>query len=273
MLIEAILDEKQQLESRILKYLDEVPFDLFSEWMGLQQKIGEYLTDVAFSFIAKKRGAYIVTNPVNPAAYAHFIRPDVQSKTFLIRKQTLKNGMSRGFLEPDTQNIPLQFWIQGEPFYAVEREGQECLVKRVKLSDRQLNVSCYEDNSLIVSDVDLISIISKNNSDIIELNSMYGELTKEELLIIEEINRYFQRVVSLYCSMKSVSKFKIIAHGPANRFSHSKASHLHYPMKVYKPDASIDYLEGEFIHFQNKIESLGYPVYCNPKWELVSSNE
>lgn len=268
--IKNFLDENQILERQILEHPDEVSFDLFTEWSSNQQKMGEHLADIAFCAIAKKYNAYILSNPVHPASYAHFIRSDVQSKTFAIRARTLRNGIRSGFLELESEfgMKPLDFWIQGQQFYAVERAGKECLVKQAIASDRHLTASCYEDRSFIVSDVDLVSIFSRENSDKIVFDPLYGELTAQEFTIIRDVNQYFQALVLNYCAFAAPSLFRVIAHGPANRFSNSKASHLHYPMKVYTPHSSIEFLDREFLNFNRKMGSLGYHVYLNPKWEF-----
>lgn len=266
--IRNFLEENQMLEKRILEHPDEVSFDLFTEWSSNQQKIGEHLADSAFCAIAKKYDAYILSNPVNPASYAHFIRSDVQSKTFTIRERTLRNGMRSGFLESESGMKPLDFWIQGQQLYAVERAGKECLVKQAIAPDRQLTVSCYKNGSFIVSDVDLVSIFSRENSDKIVFDPLYGELTAQEFTIIRDVNQYFQALVLNYSAVADPSLLRVIAHGPANRFSNSKASHLHYPMKVYTPHLSVEFLDREFLNFNQKMGSLGYHVYLNPKWEF-----
>ncbi len=267
-LIRNLLDENQTLEKQMLEYPDEVSFDLFTEWNAHQQKVGEHLTNFAFCAIAKKYDVYILSNPVNPASYAHFIRSDVQSKTFSIRSQTLRNGMRSGFLESESEMKPLVFHIQGQQLYAVERAGKECLVKKAIASDRHLAASYYEDGSYIVSDIDLVSIFSRENSDTIVFDPLYGELTAQELAIIQDVNQYFQASLLNYPLFALPSSFRVIAHGPANRFSHSKSSHLHYPMKVYTPQSSIEFLDQEFLNFSRKMGSLGYHVYLNPKWEF-----
>ena len=266
--IRNFLDENQMLEKQILEHPDEVSFEFFTEWSSNQQKMGEHLANIAFCAIAKKYDSYILSNPVNPASYAHFLRSDVQSKTFTIRARTLRNGIRSGFLESESGMKLLDFWIQGQQLYAVERAGKECLVKQAIVSDRYLPVSCYEDGLFIVSDVDLVSIFSRENSDKIIFDSLYGELTAQEFTIIRDVNQYFQTLVSNYYAFAAPSLFRVIAHGPANRFSHSKASHLHYPMKVYTPQSSIEFLDREFLNFNRKVDSLGYHVYLNPQWEF-----
>lgn len=270
--IRDLLEENQRLEKIFLEYSQEVSFDLFSEWRSNRQKMGEYLADEAFSYIAKKYDSYILANPVNLPSYSHFIRSDVQSKTFSIRSRTLRSGIRSGFLESESEfgMRPLDFWIQGQQFYAVSRAGQECLVKEVIASDIILKTCCYEDSSFIISDVDLVSIFLRDNSDEILFDSIYGELTLQELIMIQDLNQYFQELVSKYCSCTVSSSFRLIAHGPANRFSSSKASHLHYPLKVCTPCLSIELLgqTKEFLGFNQKMKSLGYHVYLNPKWEF-----
>jgi len=262
------LDKNQTFEKRIFEHPDEISFDLFSTWRFNQQKMGEYLTDVAFCAVAKKYDIYILANPVNPASYAHFIRSDVQSKTFTIRGRTLNVGMRGGFLESESGMKPLNFWIQGQRFYAVEREGKECLVRRAIASDRILTASCYEEGSFIVSDVDLVSIFSHKDSNKPVFDPMYGELTVQERTIIQDVNRYFQALVSSCYKLAVPSSFKLIAHGPANHFSNSKVSHLRYPMKICTPDSSIEFLEYKFLDFHREMRKSGYYADLNSKWEF-----
>lgn len=273
--IRDLSEENQKLEKLILEHATEVSFNLFSEWRSNRQKIGEHLADEAFGFIAKKYDAYILSNPVNPASYAHFIRSDVQSKTFSIRGRTLRSGLGSGFLESDEFGMkPLNFWIQGQQFFAVTRADNECLVNELLPSDVILKASCYEDGSFIISDIDLISIYLRNNSDEILFDSIYGELTEQELILIREVNEYFQELI--FCTFSVASSFRLIAHGPANRFSNSKISHLHYPLKVCTPSSTIEFLDQEmdpksnknFLDFNRNMTSLGYHAYLNPKWEF-----
>jgi hypothetical protein len=267
-LIENFFSENRMLEERILGCVDEVPLEFFSAWSCNRQEMGEYLTDVACCAIAKKYNSYVIANPVNPTSYAHFIRHDVQSKSFAILARTLRTGIRNGFLESGSNMRPLDFCIQGQKFYAVERTGKERLVKKTVVSDKPLMVSCYEDGSFIVSDVDLVSIFSHEGSDKILFDPTYGELTAHELTMIQELNCYFQELVSNYCASASPSFFKLIAHGAANRFSNSKASHLHYPMKIYTPHSAIKFLSHDFFDFNYKMSVLGYHAYLNPKWGI-----
>lgn len=284
-----VLKENQKLEVQILEQKNEISFDLFCKWRSNLQKIGEYLVDHTFCCIAQKYDSYILSNAVNFAAYSSFTRFDVQSKGFTIKEQTLKQGIRGGFLESQSFEFtmkPLYFWIQGQRFSAVERDGRECLVKEVVSSDSILKVCCNINDEYIISDIDLISIFLKNNSDEIIFDENYGELTIHELAIIQEINQSFQENLCTYfgggpqilnsAPPYCLSSFKMIAHGPANRFSNSKASHLHYPLKLCTPFFSVEFLGQEMdpnsmndlINFNEKMKSLGYHVFLNPKWKF-----
>jgi hypothetical protein len=264
--INNLLEKNQMIEKQILEHSDEILFDLFSEWRFRRQRVGEYLADMALCAITKKYNSYILANPVNPISYAHFIRSDTQSKAFTIRSRVARTGVRNGFLESGSAMKPLDFWIQDQRFFAVERDGKECLVKEVIPSDRSLTVSCYEDGLFIVSDIDLVSIFAYEKSDEILFDPIYGELTVQELIMIRDVNQIFQKLVSDYCLFGASTSFKLIAHGAANRFSHSKASHLHYPMKIYTPDASCEILDGEFFNFNEKMRTMGYHTHLNPEW-------
>lgn len=275
--IDNFLEEDQRLGNIIIDYITEIPFNLFLEWSSNRQKMGECLVDQAISFIAQKYNSYILSNPLNPSSYAHFLRSDVQSKMFSIRQRTIRGTMCSGFL--DTESIEfgakhLSFIIGGEQFFAVKRKENECLVRETNFSDIPLKVCCYEDGTLIVSDIDLISILSQDSSDTLLDDPTYGELNVNEKMMICELNQYFQDLINkLYPSSKS-SLFRLIAHGPANRFSNSKSSHLHYPLKVYTPLSSIEFLgkgigsesHREFIDFNLQKAFLGYHAHINPKW-------
>ena len=308
--METCLEEKQRIEAPMLKDEKEVPLGLFLEWRACLQKMGERLADAAFCTIAKKYDAYILSNPVNSASYAHFLRSDVQSKTFSIRARTLREGIRNGFLaadESEFQAKPLDFWIQGQRFHAVVREGKECLVKELGPSDERLQVACYESGLLITSDIDLISIVTRDPSDDRLFDPVYGELTGQELVIIKEVNLLFRELTASYSMGKGHSSYLLIAHGPANRFSQSKASHLHFPMKVCTPHGSVEFLsrinkeppqsdhqdmsenksaeanprlaitdsssyfsiETDFLAFNRHLKSLGYHVHHNEKWGFV----
>ena len=272
--IEKLLEENQKIEEAILSFEDEVSFDFFSAWRAKQQQVGERLADIAISLTAKEFDAYILANPVNPSSFAHFIRPDVQSKSFHIRARTIRSGIRSGFLESHPsqfQTRPLVFCVGGETYDSVQRANVESLVRKKESSDISLIVSCYENGSYIVSDIDLISIYLRENSDETLSDPIYGELTAQELAVVQELNRNFLQVTAKYYPLQSQSSFRLIAHGPANRFTHSKASHLHYPMKIYAPSSSIERLEdshANFLEFHRVMLTQAYHGYLNSKWEF-----
>lgn len=276
--IRYLLEKIQTLEKQTLVHKQEISFDLFSTWRAHRRKIGKYIADETLCYIARKYNAYILSNPVYPFSYAHFTRSDVQSKNFSVKERTLRDGISSGFLKSKSSIFrikSLDFWIQQQRFYAVQRNNKECLVKKAIYSDIPLKVSCYEDNSFIISDIDLVSIALHNSSNKLLFDVRYGELTMEELIIIQDINQYFQKLIARYFAFE-ISEFRLIAHGPANRFSKSKISHLHYPMQVYTPAGSMELLGHEmdtnssdkFFGFNRKLDSLGYCTYLNPTWKF-----
>jgi len=268
-LFEDLLNKSQKLGQHILQQKDPVPLELFLQWRANCEKIGEYLSDTTFCTLAKKHDAYILVNPVNPASYAHFIRPDVQSKTLTIQARTLRTGICSGFLEADFQKKQLDFWIQGEQFYAVKRSSKECLVRKMISSDQELAVCCYENGYFIVSDVDLVAIFIRENADEVIFNPLYGELTSQELAMVQEMNQHFQELVSYCFTLPTSSSLRLIAHGAANRFSLSKAFHLHYPMKIYTPDGGVQLLEEDFLNFHEKMKLSGYFSPLNPNWRFA----
>lgn len=254
--------------------LSTVPFSLFSEWRAICASVGELLVDEAMAFIAKKQDVIIVTNPVNTLSYAHVMRSDVQSKTFAIRERTLRSGVRNGFLKPNPLYCvdgDLKFKVGKEFFYAVLRNGQETLVKDLERSDELLKVGCYADGSYVISDIDLVSILFKSTSKNI-YDPEYGELTLQEAELIKEFNGHFVSLVGRY--FESQSAYRLISHGPANRFSESKATHIHYPLKVYSAagktflgnEANRESSTKELLEFFGCAKHLGYHADLNPRW-------
>lgn len=259
------------LENQVNQLSNEISFESFSNWQDVQKKIGTDLVNEAFSFIANKYDLIFLSNPINPSSFAHFIRSDVQSKDFSIRKRTLRAGIANGFLEKDHdfQIKPLKFQIENKNYHAIARDTQECLVEELLDTDVPTLVSCTKNGFYIVSDIDLIAIYQKKTAQKNIFDSEYGELTTSELAIIKDLNQYFQKLV--FKDNINVSHlFKLVAHGPANRFSGSKASHIHYPITIHTPNQSIEYLDGQagfdFLDFNQKMESIGYYAGLNPKW-------
>jgi hypothetical protein len=267
--IEELLVETQKIEKWILEHEEPIGLKLFFEWRENRQKIGECLADAAFGAIADKYDAHILSNPVNPSSYAHFIRSDVQSKTFTILSRTIREGMRSGFLESEDKGRMrlLDFWVGGQQFYAVQRMGAECLVKEPAASDIPLTVACYEDNSLIISDIDLVSIFLKQNSKTSHFDPAFGELTAEEKALVQDLNRTFQELVSTYFDS---SAFRLIAHGASTRFSNAKTAWLNRSMKLHSPCSSVKWLDGldAFYAFNREMDNLGYYVHLNPNWEF-----
>ncbi len=274
--VRTYFEENERVERIILEQSEKISFDLFCDRIFIHRKIGEYLVDETLCFIANKYDAYILSNPVNPCSYAHFIRPDVESKDYSIRKRTIRTGISNGFLEPDIAEFsvkPLQFLIGEEVFYAQAKHGEEYLVKSPIDPEHNIPVACYETGKYIISDLDLIAVYLKSGTREHVFDSEYGEITEEELMIVKDINRYFQELIFDRFPKFVPGPFKLVAHGPANRFSNSKSSHIHYPLKVYTPHQKVEYLGSDnsisnFLDFNQKIESLGYFVYLNPKWDF-----
>lgn len=212
--------------------------------------------------MTQKYNAYVLSNPVNPASYSHFLLPNVQSKTIAVRCKTLREGIRNGFLDSiEFSMSPLGFEIEGEWHFAVIREGRECLVRKIEPSDIPLKISCYPNGQRIISDIDLVAIYLPNNSDQKFFDETYGEVTLEERVFIEDLNQRFQR--------GAMNQFRLISHGPANRFEGAKRACLHFPMKVHTP-SSIEFLQdmGEFMAFMQTVEGLGYRPSLNPKWGL-----
>ncbi len=259
------------LDDKVNQLSNEMLFECFLNWQKKQIEIGKELVNEAFSFIANKYDLFILSNPINPSSFAHFVRDDVQSKDFSIRKRTLRAGIANGFLEkdPDFQVKPLKFQIGNKNYHGIIRSGKECLVENILDTDEQILVSCTENGHYIISDIDLIAIYQKKTIQKNIVNLEYGELTENELEIIKDLNLFFQKLVFKNATKPS-HLFKLIAHGPANRFNGSKASHIHYPITIHASNQSIEYLDGQsgfnFLSFNQKMESIGYYAGLNPNW-------
>lgn len=274
-----LVKQSEELQRELESTKDCLPFFLCSKWFDIKKKIGEALADEAFSNVAKRRDCYFLSNPVNKESYAHFSREDVQSKGFEIRSRTSRSGIKSGFFEPSDEfpEKPLSFKLRETVYFAVEREGIECLVKTIAPTDIIIKAGCYPDSSYIVSDIDLVAIVSTSTNDACILDAEYGELTKEELEILKDVNSTFQTLTASVFCRKKLSRFRPVAHGPANRFSKSKFSHIHYPLKIHSPDGSIGYLTDEnnetngkvFIEYLTSLYNGGYHTFLNPVWDVA----
>ena len=166
--LQYLLDSNHNIERKILSSPKEIPFSLFVDWRLSQERVGRELVRIALSKTAKNCEACIITNPVNPVSYAHFLRSDVQSKSFKIRERTLRSGVRSGFLSSLSDQflvLPLRFHIQNRVFYGRSKENQEVIIAEDSAKGELLNVSCYPDGSFIISDIDLISIVFRSPSE------------------------------------------------------------------------------------------------------------
>jgi hypothetical protein len=259
---------------------NEIDFSFFDEWRNCQLHLGQVLVDEVLIHIAKTHGVYLFVNPTNPVSFAHFIRHDVQSKCFTIRERASRSGVQNGFICESLRykRQPLKFYLGKDCYAAVRRAGIETLTKVVNEQDDIVSACCYDDGSYIVSDLDLICMAFKGrNDDQTFSDQEYGELTHKEKTTIEGINDLFQYHVNQHFPFQTPSTFKLISHGPYNRFSLSKASHIHFPLIVYTPagaklnlgiesdpESSLDVL-GSFF---NAIASEGYCIHLNPNWNM-----
>lgn len=264
MKLASLLQRNEAIERKLIETKDHIPFELFASWRDVQQEIGAYRVSQAMSALAKKYGVYILANPVNSASYAHFLRDDVQSKSFTIRQRTAREGIQNGFITEVVSGLkakPLVFTIQGEKLFAVLRDDIAVLTSSPIFSDREITACCYQDDTFVISDIDLLFIVMKTPSDTIQ-DEEFGELTRAEHELILELNCHFT-------SDCSWSGFKLIAHGPSNRFSDSKASHIHFPISVYGSEAcqSIETME-QLLQFLKGLGKQGYEIVLNPKWYL-----
>lgn len=244
----------------------DISYNAFITWRTRQKEQGKKHAMNALRHNAQAYNSYILANPVNETSFAHFLRSDIQSKTFSVQARTERTGILDGFIamQEGIDTRPLIFIYEGESYTAIERNGKQLLTLNPSPHDTIIHASCYSDGSFIVSDIDLLFIISKKavSSEII-LDPTFGELTSDEKEMIEEINSTFS------------PNFKLITHGPANRFSKSKASHIHFPITIATPKGDIISLGKEeekisslnaLFSFLSSIEELGYQYTLNPRW-------
>ena len=238
-------------------------FEEFVTWRNKQQNIGQELVTSVLCTIAKQFNAYIIANPVNTVSFAHFLRSDVQSKHFSIRERSAREGLQNGFLQSSSFNTrPLHFQIDNTLLHAVTRNNQQTLTKDIQDEDIPIAVSCYADGSFIVSDVDLLFILFKQPCDEILVNDEYGELSKQEKVCIQEINHRFQNIVG------ANTRYNLISHGPANRYSQSKISHIHDDLTLYSPTGCTSLGKQMLFDFLAEVQNSGYYLHMNKNWCL-----
>lgn len=277
--LHTLLEIEREWISKLTAQGGCISVDFFDEWMKVRQRIGEVLADQAISSCTLEHDAYIFSVPVHTASFAHFLRSDVQSKNFHISERTLRNTIASGFIDGKTagfQSKPLCFDVGNETYYGVIRNNEECLTRSVEVSDIPIRAACYDDGSFIVSDIDLVQIALRTSDTETIYDSCFGELSCSELNIVREINTRFQNLVTTYYHLDRMPPYRLLAHGPGSRFSQSKASHLHFPMKVYTSSGAIEKL-GEkddacnisrYLDYMRGLKKDGYYAPLNPNWGL-----
>lgn len=230
-------------------------YEQFLKWRENQQQIGEMRVNEAFSWAAKEYNVYIFANPVNPTSYAHFIRNDVQSKTWQIRERTSREGMQNGFITSSVSGL-LPRVLTFDRFFAVRRNGEEILTQEIGEKDEPIEVFCYPDGSYVISDIDLLMISTQERTQEVLQDEQLGEVRSEDKKVIDAINRYFH------------PRFNLIAHGPANCFSQSKTSHIHYPFTQFSPNGEMGFINTPFLNTLHQLNKKGYLTPLNPRWDL-----
>lgn len=258
---------------------DTLSFQSFELWRSAQCEDGRNLVSKAFSYIANKYNAHILCNPTNPTSYSHFLRNDVQSKTYEIRDRTARHGFTDGFIpfkEP-YQKRNLNFCIEGNLWHAVTRNGNEVLTRNVNSDDTFVRVSAYTTDELIISDIDLLFILLKIPQEDVINDTEYGQLNLSEKTLITDLNNYFHDLKKNQLQSQNLTTFKLVSHGPANRFSGSKFSHIHYPITIFSPGNTVELgcetnkedSLNELLTFLDEKKKNGYLVDLNPNWGII----
>ncbi len=107
----------------VLHLKNRISFEEFITWLESCRLKGERLVDKALRNAAMTKRVAILANPTKPVSFAHFIRPDVQSKECKVRERTLQEGVGKGFLSPIKffSERELTFTIENELFYATDK--------------------------------------------------------------------------------------------------------------------------------------------------------
>jgi len=247
--------------------------------LELKQQLGELCVKEAISKTAKELSVGIFANPINKAAFARFIQPGTESKKTGINARTEREGILQGFIKGEYQGCsrkPLIESIGNIQAYAVVRNGDEIYTCTPLTKDLPIQVCCYPTGEYITSDIDLVAIAQTSEADTRSCsNDPFGELTYHDKYVIQILNENFRMIIKEKLGVNSY--FTLIAHGPSNRFSGSKQSHLHFPMSLFLPDGRLvqfgdeqnrDESIQEFLEWRHDLQKIGNLITLNPLWNL-----
>ncbi len=96
--IYSLLEREEDLKNTLSKRFYLLAFD---KWEKVRVQISQLLVSSTISLIVQKFNVILAHNPVNIAAFAHFLRSDVQSKNMHIRKRAIKRTEEVGFEPTD----------------------------------------------------------------------------------------------------------------------------------------------------------------------------
>lgn len=282
-MIRSLLDEEHWLTKMIdCCSLDEEYF-ILQRWLKLRECIGQSLLEEAILKTANHFNVVIVANPTKKASMGQFLRADTQSKKMWIKSATIEHGVAAGFIV--TENCEGLFKSQltcqpgAKKFYAVDDRGQIKFISSPSLGMHPVGVLTYPNGKLVTSDVDLVVIAPLiDSSDCRILTGCnFGELSNVEYEILNTGNSIFSSLLDECYPHDAPHCFEIFTHGPSNKFSKSKQSHLHFPMSVFYPTGDSKLLGDNvvrlealslFVDCMKNLKNQGRVADLNPCWEL-----
>jgi hypothetical protein len=252
--------------------------DALESWLEVRGRIAKHLALTAITRVAKEEGVFIAYNPVNPHSFPHMVRADVQSKGMHVRAKSLRSGPAKGFLHGEPlHHLPLTFPVNG-PLYCEENKDGTPFLTRTPGQGIPINVLTTSTGEMITSDIDLLVIgCNREADDSPLLDPQFGELTPFEKRCIQNINQRFQHLVQSSFLNEAGACYRLINHGPANRFSRSQINHIHFPITVALPDGTSLELGEEakrasgleqFMTLCSEWQSSGISIHLNPLWGL-----
>lgn len=284
--IHALLEQEKSISFSLSECPSNEESLHFNNWRVTRQKLGSLLTDKAISHAAMHCDAVIIINPVKEVAFAHFLRPDTQSKKMTVRAKTsgykdIVNTRMGFILAEDCtkelQTTPLEFKIGSKTFFSLRRQQGEHISSCIEKEDIQLSVCRYPTGPLVTADVDAIMIASSSCNTKSYWDSHFGEILAEEKNCMLLANRSFQQLIENYYPNQTPCHFELFTHGPANRSPISEQRHLHFPMTVYFPTGAIHKLGTEqsrsasiteFLNLFSLLKNQGRNSYLNSRWNL-----
>lgn len=225
-----------------------------------------------------------IFNPMNESAFA-VLYDGAQPKSHRVTLRTLKNGLLKGYIagkksfftDQGEPSKPVVFLQKGQRF-VVDEISEQPVAEHLQLSD-PMHSLCDQNGRFITSDLDVLMLIPRPTvgHECCHAPQM-GQILRYEYEFSQTLNYLFSQSLIKHAGLPEDHVCDIIKHGPFNRFSGTKRSHIHFPLQVNVPGQQARTIghEGDrerslalFFAYIEELKDHGWKPSCHQNWEAI----